>query len=70
MDCESRKSSQERNEKRNERESQRVHLNLVGMQVEPFNRALVESEADVMINGRRQDHGFERAQLEVGPIHN
>lgn len=33
--------------------------------VEPFNRALVETEADVMINGRRQDHGFERAQIEV-----
>ena len=35
------------------------------LQVEPFNRALVETEADVMINGRRQDHGFERAQIEV-----
>lgn len=35
------------------------------LQVEPFNRALLETEADVMINGRRQDHGFERAHLEV-----
>lgn len=33
--------------------------------VEPFNRALVDLEADVMINGRRQDHGFERAHIEV-----
>ncbi len=39
--------------------------NVAWVQVEPFNRALVETEADVMINGRRQDHGFERAQLEV-----
>ena len=34
-------------------------------QVEPFNRALVDSQADVMVNGRRQDHGFERAHIEV-----
>lgn len=34
-------------------------------QVEPFNRALNELQADVMINGRRRDHGAERAQLEV-----
>ncbi len=38
------------------------------MQVEPFNRALAELEVDVMINGRRRDHGFDRAQLEArGP---
>ena len=35
------------------------------LQVEPFNRALKEQGADVMINGRRRDHGFERAFLEV-----
>ena len=35
------------------------------LQVEPFNRALKEQMADVMINGRRRDHGFERAFLEV-----
>lgn len=32
--------------------------------VEPFARALAELDADVMVNGRRRDHGFERAQLE------
>ncbi|KAK9801365.1 hypothetical protein WJX73_000633 [Symbiochloris irregularis] len=32
--------------------------------VEPFNRSLQETETDVMINGRRRDHGAERAQLE------
>lgn len=32
--------------------------------VEPFNRSLQELEADVMINGRRRDHGAERGQLE------
>ena len=36
-----------------------------GLQVEPFNRSLVDTEADVMINGRRQDHGFERAHIQV-----
>mmetsp|Transcript_15340 Transcript_15340/g.46328 ORF Transcript_15340/g.46328 Transcript_15340/m.46328 type:complete len:324 (-) Transcript_15340:551-1522(-) len=33
--------------------------------VEPFGRALSYLQADVMINGRRRDHGAERAQLEV-----
>lgn len=33
--------------------------------VEPFNRALKETAADVMINGRRRDHGAERAHLEI-----
>ncbi|KAL3159964.1 hypothetical protein ABBQ38_010352 [Trebouxia sp. C0009 RCD-2024] len=33
--------------------------------VEPFNRALKTLQCDVMINGRRRDHGFERAHLEV-----
>ncbi len=37
------------------------------MQVEPFARALSQLRADVMINGRRRDHGAERAQLEVPP---
>ncbi len=35
------------------------------MQVEPFSRAMRTLQADVMINGRRRDHGFERAFLEV-----
>ena len=35
------------------------------VQVEPFQRSLNELDVDVMINGRRRDHGFERAQLEV-----
>ena len=35
------------------------------VQVEPFNRGLRELAADVMINGRRQDHGAERAHIEV-----
>lgn len=35
------------------------------MQVEPFQRSLQDLQVDVMINGRRRDHGFERAQLEV-----
>ena len=34
-------------------------------QVEPFQRSLKDMDVDVMINGRRRDHGFERAQLEV-----
>ena len=33
--------------------------------MEPFQRSLTELDVDVMINGRRRDHGFERAQLEV-----
>lgn len=33
--------------------------------MEPFNRALREEGADVMINGRRRDHGAERAHLEI-----
>ena len=37
------------------------------LQVEPFNRALSDLRADVMINGRRRDHGAERAHLEVRP---
>jgi len=41
--------------------------------VEPFQRALKELGAGVMINGRRRDHGAERAHLEVfeegkGPV--
>ena len=35
------------------------------LQVEPFQRSLKDMDVDVMINGRRRDHGFERAQLEV-----
>lgn len=35
------------------------------LQVEPFQRSLKDMAVDVMINGRRRDHGFERAQLEV-----
>lgn len=33
--------------------------------VEPFNRALKTLQADVMINGRRRDHGAERAHLQL-----
>ena len=33
--------------------------------VEPFQRALVDTECDVMINGRRRDHGAERAHLRL-----
>nr|CAD32963.1 phosphoadenosine-phosphosulphate reductase [Physcomitrium patens] len=33
--------------------------------VEPFSRALKTLEVDAMINGRRRDHGAERAHLEV-----
>ncbi len=36
-------------------------------QVEPFDRALKTLEVDCMINGRRRDHGAERAFLEVTP---
>ena len=35
------------------------------VQVEPFNRALKSLQTDVMINGRRRDHGFERAHIEL-----
>ena len=35
------------------------------LQVEPFSRALMEMDVDVMINGRRRDHGFDRAHLQV-----
>ncbi len=38
------------------------------MQVEPFQRSLTDLNVDVMINGRRRDHGFERAHLEVSPV--
>lgn len=41
--------------------------------VEPFQRALRELRADCMINGRRKDHGAERAFLqfaEAGPVVN
>lgn len=33
--------------------------------VEPFSRALKTLAVDAMINGRRRDHGFERAHLEA-----
>jgi len=33
--------------------------------VEPMNRALKEQNSDCWINGRRRDHGFERASLPV-----
>ncbi|GJP31608.1 hypothetical protein CLOM_g14410 [Closterium sp. NIES-68] len=33
--------------------------------VEPFSRALTSLNVDAMINGRRRDHGAERAHLEV-----
>ena len=33
--------------------------------VEPLNRALSELEVDAWINGRRRDHGFDRAFLDV-----
>ena len=33
--------------------------------IEPFQRAMQELRADVMLNGRRRDHGGERAFLEV-----
>jgi hypothetical protein len=34
--------------------------------VEPFGRALESLQVDCMINGRRRDHGADRAFLEVG----
>ena len=33
--------------------------------VEPFQRALNELEVDCLVNGRRRDHGHERAHLEL-----
>lgn len=33
--------------------------------MEPFSRALESLQVDCMINGRRRDHGFDRAFLEV-----
>lgn len=36
-----------------------------GLQVEPFQRGLRELQTDCMINGRRRDHGAERAFLEA-----
>ncbi|BBN13532.1 hypothetical protein MPTK1_6g04280 [Marchantia polymorpha subsp. ruderalis] len=33
--------------------------------VEPFSRALKTLEVDAMVNGRRRDHGAERAHLEI-----
>ena len=33
--------------------------------VEPFQRALLAQECDMMINGRRRDHGAERAHLHL-----
>ena len=35
------------------------------LRVEPFNRALKTLQCDVMINGRRRDHGAERAHLDL-----
>ena len=35
------------------------------LQVEPMNRALKEQNSDSWINGRRRDHGAERAALPV-----
>jgi 3'-phosphoadenosine 5'-phosphosulfate sulfotransferase (PAPS reductase)/FAD synthetase len=36
--------------------------------VEPFQRALAETKCDIMINGRRRDHGAERAHLHLFDI--
>lgn len=36
--------------------------------VEPFQRGLRELEADLMINGRRRDHGADRAYIEVAEV--
>merc|ERR1712087_378790 len=36
--------------------------------VEPFQRGLKESNADIMINGRRRDHGNERAYIDIAEI--
>lgn len=33
--------------------------------VEPFQRALRELECDMMVNGRRRDHGVDRASLQL-----
>ncbi|CAI7842150.1 unnamed protein product [Closterium sp. NIES-54] len=37
--------------------------------VEPFSRALTSLNVDAMINGRRRDHGAERAHLETHDFH-
>merc|ERR1719454_725954 len=36
--------------------------------VEPFQRGLKELDADIMINGRRRDHGAERAYIDIAEI--
>jgi len=36
--------------------------------VEPFQRGLKTLEADIMINGRRRDHGDERAYIDIAEI--
>merc|ERR1712087_838291 len=36
--------------------------------VEPFQRGLKELNADIMINGRRRDHGNERAYIDIAGI--
>jgi len=36
--------------------------------VEPFQRGLKELNADIMINGRRRDHGAERAYIDIAEI--
>ncbi|KAJ8599674.1 hypothetical protein CTAYLR_004721 [Chrysophaeum taylorii] len=36
--------------------------------VEPFQRGLKTLEADVMINGRRRDHGAERAYIDIAEV--
>merc|ERR1712087_704125 len=36
--------------------------------VEPFQRGLKELNADIMINGRRRDHGNERAYIDIAEI--
>merc|ERR1719178_257819 len=33
--------------------------------VEPFQRGLKTLDADIMINGRRRDHGAERAYIDI-----
>lgn len=37
-------------------------------QVEPFQRGLKTLNADIMINGRRRDHGAERAYIDIAEI--
>lgn len=36
--------------------------------VEPFQRGLKTLRADVMINGRRRDHGAERAYIDIAEV--